>query len=126
MKLSSQPRPWSRLLIISLLLVLTVRYVLWRSLFTLNFSNPLNGVWSFGLWLMEMLVITSSMLQWYLMLGITDRRSQADHYSQVEQEIQPSVDILIPTYNEPEFILRRTVVGCQAIEYAQQTGLFTR
>ena len=119
MKLSPQPRPWSRLLIISLLLVLTVRYVLWRSLFTLNFSNPLNGAWSLGLWLMEMLVITSSMLQWYLMLGITDRRSQADHYSQVEQD-QPSVDILIPTYNEPDFILRRTVVGCQAIEYANK------
>ena len=119
MKLSPQPRPWSRLLIISLLLVLTVRYVLWRSLFTLNFSTPLNGAWSLGLWLMEMLVITSSMLQWYLMLGITDRRSQADHYSQVEQT-QPSVDILIPTYNEPDFILRRTVVGCQAIEYANK------
>ena len=120
MKLSPQPRPWSRLLVISILLVLTVRYVLWRSLFTLNFSNPLDGAWSLGLWLMEMLVITSSMLQWYLMLGITDRRSQADQYSQAGQEIQPSLDILIPTYNEPDFILRRTVVGCQAIEYANK------
>ena len=120
MKLSPQPRPWSRLLVISILLMLTVRYVLWRSLFTLNFSNPLNGAWSLGLWLMEMLVITSSLLQWYLMLGITDRRSQADRYSQAGLEIQPSLDILIPTYNEPDFILRRTVVGCQAIEYANK------
>ena len=120
MKLSPQPRPWSRLLVISILLVLTVRYVLWRALFTLNFSNPLNGAWSLGLWLMEMLVITSSMLQWYLMLGITDRRSQADRYTQAGTEIQPSLDILIPTYNEPDFILRRTVVGCQAIEYVNK------
>ena len=29
----------------------------------------------------------------------------------------PTVDILIPTYNEPPFILRRTVIGCQALEY---------
>lgn len=29
----------------------------------------------------------------------------------------PSVDVLIPTYNEPPFILRRTVIGCQALEY---------
>ena len=117
MKLSPQPRPWSRLIVISILLALTVRYVLWRSLYTLNFSNPLEGAFSLGLWLMELLIIISSMLQWFLMLGITNRRLQADRLSQVGLGIHPSVDILIPTYNEPDFILRRTVIGCQAIEY---------
>ena len=34
---------------------------------------------------------------------------------------QPTVDIFIPTYDEPEFILRRTVIGCQAIDYEPKT-----
>ena len=32
----------------------------------------------------------------------------------------PTVDIFIPTYNEPAFILRRTVIGCQALDYANK------
>ncbi|NJR42616.1 MAG: glycosyltransferase [Akkermansiaceae bacterium] len=33
----------------------------------------------------------------------------------------PAVDVLIPTYNEPLFILERTLVGCQAMTYANKT-----
>ncbi|MGB3494521.1 MAG: glycosyltransferase, partial [Elainellaceae cyanobacterium] len=33
----------------------------------------------------------------------------------------PSVDVLIPTYDEPAFILKRTVVGCQAMDYPHKT-----
>ncbi len=32
----------------------------------------------------------------------------------------PPVDIFIPTYNEAAFILRRTVIGCQALDYANK------
>lgn len=32
----------------------------------------------------------------------------------------PTVDILIPTYNESVSILRRTIVGCQAIDYPKK------
>lgn len=53
MKLSPQPRPWSRVLVVSILTVLTIRYLLWRSLSTLNLSNPLDGVFSLGLFLLE-------------------------------------------------------------------------
>jgi cellulose synthase (UDP-forming) len=33
----------------------------------------------------------------------------------------PSVDVFVPTYNEPEYIVRRTVIGCQAMEYPNKT-----
>jgi cellulose synthase (UDP-forming) len=38
-KVSPQPRTWSRFLVISILLALTIRYLLWRSLSTLNLSS---------------------------------------------------------------------------------------
>lgn len=119
MKLSPQPRPWSRTLVVGLLAVLTVRYLLWRSLSTLNLSTPLNGIFSIGLFLLELLMLGIGVLQLGLMLGERDRRAEADTYSQavVEGRYTPTVDILIPTYDEPDFILRRTIMGCQALDY---------
>jgi cellulose synthase (UDP-forming) len=119
MKLSPQPKPWSRTIVVGILLALTIRYILWRSLSTLNLSNPLDGIFSLALLVMEIVVIFGSTIQLYLMLTITDRRSEADEYSQAVQQRKytPSVDILIPTYNEPDFVLRRTIIGCQALDY---------
>jgi cellulose synthase (UDP-forming) len=118
-KISPQPQKWSQAIVISIVLALTIRYVLWRSLATLNLSNPLNGIFSLGLFFLEMLMIVSSSIQLYLMLRVTDRRQEADRMAIAVQsgEYAPSVDIFIPTYNEPAFILRRTIIGCQALNY---------
>jgi cellulose synthase (UDP-forming) len=101
------------------MLALTLRYVLWRSLFTLNLANPLDSVFSLGLFFMEIVVIFSNSLQLYLVLKVKPRHRQADKMSVAVRDgrFTPSVDILIPTYNEPTIILRRTIIGCQALEY---------
>ncbi len=119
MKVSPEPRRWSRTIVVGILLTLTIRYILWRSLTTLNLSTPLNGVFSIGLFAFEMLMLTSSIIQLFLMLRIKDRRREADRcaVAVLEGQFTPSVDILVPTYNEPVFILRRTIMGCQAIDY---------
>jgi len=120
--ISPQPKVWSRFAIVAILLVLTIRYVLWRSLTTLNLSNPLNGTFSMGLFLLEMFSIVNGALQLFLLVQTRDRRSEADEKSKavIAGEFCPSVDVLIPTYNEPEFILRRTVIGCQVMDYANK------
>ena len=122
MKISPQPQNWSRALVVGILLTLTVRYVVWRSLSTLNLADPLNGVFSLGLFFMEMLAIASGTIQLFLMLGVKDRLREADKYTEAVKQgnFTPSVDILIPTYNEPAFILRRTIIGCQALDYADK------
>jgi len=122
-KVSPQPRPWSRFLIVGILLFLTMRYVQWRSLSTLNLSDPLNGTFSLALYALEMFVLFSSSLQLFLMLKVKDRQQQTDALSipVVEGHFNPTVDIFIPTYDEPEFILRRTIIGCQAIDYEHKT-----
>jgi cellulose synthase (UDP-forming) len=122
MKISPQPRVWSRRIVVGILLILTVRYVLWRSLLTLNVAEPLNGVFSLGLFFLEMLMLLSVTIQLFLMLNVKDRHREADQYSLavIDGSFTPEVDILIPTYNEPTFILRRTIIGCQALDYANK------
>lgn len=119
MKLSPEPRTWSRVLVIGILLGLTIRYVLWRVLSTLNLTDPLNGCFSLSLLFLEMLMLTSSTLQLILMLKVKNRHREADVLAKavIDGSFTPSVDILIPTYEEPIFILKRTIIGCQALEY---------
>ena len=121
-KISPQPRTWSRILVIGILLGLAGRYILWRSLSTLNVVDPLNRLFSLGLFLMEMLVLFSTILQLFLMLNVKNRHREADRLARTVRDgtFNPTVDILIPTYDEPIFILRRTILGCQAIEYGNK------
>ncbi len=123
MKVSPQPRSWSRVVVVSILLVLTFRYLWWRMFSTLNLNTPLNGVFSLGLLLMELLMLSSATIQLFLMLRVRDRSSEAEVLSLdvSEGRFVPSVDVMIPTYNEPAFILRRTVMGCQAMDYPHKT-----
>ena len=123
MKVSPQPRTWSRLVVVGILIALTLRYLMWRSLSTLNLSTPLNGVFSLGLFFLELLMLSNGMIQLFLMLRVRDRRREADVLSMdvLNGKYTPTVDILIPTYNEPTFILQRTVMGCQALDYDHKT-----
>lgn len=122
MKVSPQPRTWSRWLVAGIMLLLTGRYVLWRSLATLNLSTPKDGIFSLGLLFLEMMTLATFTIQLLLMFRMRDRRKEADAVSVavLEGTFTPSVDVLIPTYNEPVFILRRTIMGCQAMEYANK------
>ncbi|MEM1172747.1 MAG: glycosyltransferase [Cyanobacteria bacterium P01_H01_bin.35] len=119
MKISPKPKNWSRILVVGILLGLTIRYLSWRSLSTLNLIDPVNGIFSLGLLGLEILTLSSSILLLFLMLKFKPRRGEADYFSQeiLDQTFMPSVDIFIPTYDEAEFILERTVIGCQAIDY---------
>ena len=107
MRISPQPRIWSRRIVVGILIILTLRYIIWRSLSTLNLVNPLNGVFSLGLFALEMLILLSSTIQLFLMLNVKDRKREADVNSLavIDEIYNPSVDIFIPTYNEPVFIL---------------------
>jgi cellulose synthase (UDP-forming) len=123
MKISPRPHRWSRWLVVGVLLLLMGRYVVWRSLSTLNLADPLNGIFSLWLFSLEMMMLLSSSIQLILMLNIKNRTHQASQLASavLSGHFTPSVDILIPTYNEPPCILRRTIIGCQAIDYPNKT-----
>ncbi len=113
---------WTRLVIKSLIVVLACRYMIWRTLGdTLNFTTGVSTALSVWLYVMEvysfiMIVLSSFQSIWS---SAAKRSAQADRFEQQIRagEYVPSVDIFVPTYNEQEFIVRRTVMGCQAIDY---------
>jgi cellulose synthase (UDP-forming) len=118
-KISPIPLLWSKFLVVTTLLTLIFRYLIWRSVATLNLVDPLSSFFSLILFGMEALVLLGYAVQLFLMLGSTNRSREADRMSAnvIDGTFQPFVDILIPTYNEPAMILRRTIIGCQALEY---------
>ena len=122
MKLSPQPQMWSQRLVGVIFLALFVRYFLWRSLTTLNFSNPADGVFSVSLFAMELLAMIGSAFQMLLLFTAKNRDRQAEQCSIAVKAglYNPTVDILIPTYNEPDFIIKRTIMGCQALNYERK------
>ncbi|MEM8717846.1 MAG: glycosyltransferase [Cyanobacteria bacterium P01_G01_bin.39] len=122
MKASPEPQVWSRRLVGSIFLALFVRYFLWRVLSTLNLSTPVEGIFSISLFAMELLAMFGGACQMLLLFTMKNRAIETDKYSVAVQEkrYQPTVDILIPTYNEPDFIVKRTIMGCQAINYEQK------
>ncbi len=122
-QLSPEAGKWWRAVVIGILLALLLRYLAWRLFSTLNLSTPLNGTFSLLLLGAELFTLLTSMIQFILLLRVTDRRPQADQLQAdvISGRYAPSVDVFIPTYNEPVEILRRTVVGCQAMDYPHKT-----
>lgn len=118
-----QPKGWARGVVVGVLVILTWRYFLWRATSTLNLDSPLQGLFSLGLFLLELLILTSGSIQLLLLLFSRDRRREADQHcgAVLSGAYTPSVDVLIPSYDEPAFILRRTIMGCQAMEYEPKT-----
>jgi len=118
-KVFPKPVSWSRRLVAGILVCLLIRYLLWRTLSTLNLSNSVDGVFSLLLMGMELIAISGGMIQLLLMFTTKDRNREANIYSKsvINEVYNPSVDIMIPTYNEPAFILKRTIIGCQGIDY---------
>lgn len=126
MRLSPVPQGWARTVVISILAVLTLRYLSWRGLSTLNLSTPLDGVFSLGLFGLELVTLVSALVQLFLLLRAVDRRRAADQLAVAVEtgQYQPSVAVLIPTYDEAAFILRRTIIGCQAMVYGGQKTVY--
>lgn len=110
---------WARVIVVGSLMALMLHYLLWRSLATLNLRTPLEAAVSLLLLGIEGLMMAGYGLQLYLLLYIKNRRPEADAAALAVKSghYQPWVDIFIPTYNEPLTILRRTIFGCQALDY---------
>lgn len=102
------------------IIFLGFRYMAWRLFATLNLDNVLEGIFSVLIFVAEIAMmidaLTASCIQ---NVPETNLTPEADILSQdvISGRFVPSVDVLVPTYNESVEILRRTIIGCQAMDY---------
>jgi cellulose synthase (UDP-forming) len=112
---------WTRLLVKGIFLVVLLRYWVWRSVGTLNFVSGWSTGFSVFMYCVEGVGLFSLVLNTLLSIWSSEdrRRAEADFYEQaiVRGDYLPSVDVFVPTYNEPDWIVQRTVMGCQAMDY---------
>jgi cellulose synthase (UDP-forming) len=103
------------LFLVWLSLVTTLRYLYYRTSYTLNFNTWVNGFFCVLLYGAELYAIATLILAYFQTLKLKDR--EPVDLSNFPQDKWFSVDIYIPTYNEDVEIVRKTVLGAVAIDY---------
>lgn len=118
----SYKSPGIRAAVFVCLVVLGFRYEFWRLTSTLNLDTPVAAVLSFTILGAEILLFVHFLGNAFFEIWRRDRKAETDEKARRINlgTYQPSVDIYITTYNEPADMLRRTIIGCQAIEYARK------
>ncbi|MGH8001184.1 MAG: glycosyltransferase, partial [Brasilonema sp.] len=97
-------------------LVTTLRYLYYRTSYTLNFDGWLNSIVCLLLYAAELYAILTLALAYFQTLKIKER--QPVDLSNIPQEEWFNVDIYIPTFNEDVEIVRKTVLAAIACDYA--------
>jgi len=118
-ELFPKPNPISRAIVSLVTAFLGLRYLLWRFFGSLNLDDFTSATISISLFIAESISLINSIFFYTHNIFRIDRSKEADEWSKavLEGKYLPSVDVLIPTYNEGVEILRRTVIGCQAMDY---------
>jgi len=102
-----------RWLLVTFNILLGTRYLAWRALYTLNHSSSVGLTLSIILFLAE----AYGFIQIGLFFVQSSFATNPIPPPLASDERLPTVDIFIPIYNEPEEIIYRTIVGCQAQDY---------
>ncbi len=115
-------RPWSHGVVQAVLALVAVRYFIWRAT-TLNTAHPLSLCFSVLLFGSELIYLLTTGLQLLPSLRFEPglRSRQADHLMPWVERNQPSAAIWIPTYNEPERMVRRAILTCLNLSYTNRT-----
>jgi cellulose synthase (UDP-forming) len=102
------------LILVTLSVVISTRYIWWRLTETLVFASPFEAFLGIGLILAELyawLVLVLGYIQTAWPLNRTPVAMPED------LSLWPSVDLLIPTYNEPLAVVENTVLGALSVDY---------
>jgi cellulose synthase (UDP-forming) len=112
---SKRTSEYLHLFLILLSIVTTLRYLYYRTNYTLNFDDWINGIFCLLLFVAELYAIGTLVLAYFQTIKIRDRKPV--DLSLYPQDEWPKVDIYIPTYNEDVEIVRKTTLCALAIEY---------
>lgn len=116
-------RPWARAAVFVVVWSIVAWYLRWRLFATVL---PADGPWyEIGwIWLcfaIELLATADQLILYITFLRTSDRSAEADRHEArlraMPAHALPTVDILIPTYNEPLEVLEKTITGASCIDY---------
>jgi cellulose synthase (UDP-forming) len=116
-------RTWTRAITCAFVLAVALRYLWWRFHATV-LPYPNDGVtfyWVWFLFIVEILAFTEIILFLLTMSRYVDRSTEADRLEAAlaaqPKDEWPTVDVFIPTYDEPIDVLERSIVGALALDY---------
>jgi len=99
-------------------IVIVLRYLYWRTFDTLVYEGFLDFSAALLLYFAEVLAITIYLLGIFSSLNLLKREPVVlDNYPESEW---PTVDILIPTYNEPHTLVENTILAALAMDYPKE------
>ncbi|MGL6194120.1 MAG: glycosyltransferase [Thermoguttaceae bacterium] len=107
---------WDRQFVMLLATIAVLAYLGYRLFWTLNLETPFSAFLSIGLLCAETWMSFLLFLYFVQVWKLEEPPARKPIYGK-------SVDIFITTYNEPEEILRETVISCNAIDYPHETFL---
>ncbi|MDA7415672.1 UDP-forming cellulose synthase catalytic subunit [Xenophilus arseniciresistens] len=103
------------LVMMFLSVVVSARYMFWRLTETMyGFENPFNFVLAVGLVLVELYAFVVLVLGYVQTAWPLERKPVP---LPADASLWPTVDVFIPTYNEPLAVVRSTVLAAQSIDW---------
>lgn len=115
--------PLGRRLVAGAAMLFLVRYLVWRvpaCLPTLA-GGGAQAWWAALCLAVEVPLVLDGLLGFWVLAHRRDRSAEADRHERrlraLPPEALPTVDLLIPTYNEEADVLERTIVGAAAVDY---------
>jgi cellulose synthase (UDP-forming) len=114
---------WARILVALAALLTGVRYLVWRweeTVWPADLASA-EGAWYLVVYAVEALSFSSAAIFYVTLTRISDRSAEASRHEDRLRQLPlgrlPSVDVLIPTYNEGLDVLERTIVGALGLDY---------
>ncbi len=106
--------PTGRVLVAILAALASTRYIYWRATETLNTDTLLSGTISITMFVAELYLWVVLVLSFTSTIPMRDRKPTP---LPNDQNLWPTVDIYIPTYNEDLSVVRATVLAAKEINY---------
>lgn len=96
---------------------ITLRYWIFRTFYTLDYTGFFDSIATFALYLSETYAIAVYLLGVFVNISPIAREPLP---LPEDRRLLPTVDIFIPTYNEPLDIIRITLIACKQLRYPEE------
>lgn len=102
------------LTLVMLSVITSLRYMYWRITDTIGFHNVVDAFFGYGLLLAEIYALTVMLLSYFQTAWPLRRKPTP---LPVDRSTWPTVDVYIPTYNEPLDVVRQSVLAAQSLDW---------